>query len=380
MGLLDRMWSRAPRPDAASYQPTGIRPILLAGHDTLEVVGESRYQDDLWRLAGGFRVDRIRCAVMAVLVPEPGNPHDSNAVQVLINGCLVGYLSREDAAVYLPGLLRLMALHETPVALTGHIVGGGHREDGIGMLGVFLDHNPADFGLRPSQISHIGELRTGLSEAIATDLEDDSYDLSWYEHLSGGHTPGDIVALRKLLENEHDPIDRHFMLAELGKCLYKSRDAFTSALQEFDAVCVQHDAEMESIRPALCDKFGSVPVIEMYRQAAIRCQKARDWSRMRFWAERGLTVYGPDAARAEAVVDLKKRLAYADLRIAAAKAPRPAGRVARAATSASKPAGATTETLVCSKCGANFQRVRSRGRKPLRCPSCRVTSEDPGRI
>jgi hypothetical protein len=306
-----------------------------------------------------------------VLVPEPDNPHDSNAVKVLIEGRLVGYLSREDAVIYLPALRRLMASHMSPIALTGQIVGGGQREDGLGMLGVFLDHDPADFGLRPRQTGHIGELRTGFSQAVTTDLEDDSYDLSWYEHLSGSHTPGDVVALRNLLVGENDPIDRHFMLVELGKCLYKCRDAFTSALDEFDAVCVQHDAEMDRIRPALYDKFGSVPVIEMYRQAAIRCQKARDWPRMRRWAERGLAVYGSEAARPEAVADLHKRLVYADAKVAATNAPPSNGGVARAVSTAT---AATTETLVCSDCGADFQRVRSRGRKPLRCPNCRGTS------
>lgn len=29
------------------------------------------------------------------------------------------------------------------------------------MLGVFLDHDPADFGLLPRQTGHIGELRSG---------------------------------------------------------------------------------------------------------------------------------------------------------------------------------------------------------------------------
>ncbi len=33
---------------------------------------------------------------------------------------------------------------------------------------------------------------------------------------------------------------------------------------------------MDVIRPVLAEKFGSVPIIEMYRQTAIRCQKARD--------------------------------------------------------------------------------------------------------
>jgi hypothetical protein len=290
----------------------------------------------------------------------------------------VGHLSREDAAIYLPGLRELMASHASPIALAGQIVGGGQREDGPGMLGVFLDHDPADFGLRSRQTGHIGELRTGLSQAMATDLEDESYDLSWHGQLSGSHAPGDIVVLRRLLASESDLIDRHFMLAELGKCLYTSRDAFASALDEFDAVCVQHDAEMDSIRAALHDKFGSVPVIELYRQAAIRCQKARDWPRMRFWAERGLAIYGSEAARPEAVADLHKRLAYADAKLAPGSVPRPGGRTAGTVSTTSKTAEAVTETLVCSDCGAEFQRVRSRGRKPLRCPDCRgETSPNP---
>ena len=377
MGFLDRVLGRARPRHAAGHNPNLAPATMLQGHDTLEVVGESHYQDDLWRLVGGFSVDRVRCPVAAVLVPEPDNAYDANAVKILIDACLVGHLSREDAAAYLPGLRRLMALHMSPIALKGQIVGGGQREGRLGMLGVFLDHNPADFGLRVSQITHIGELQTGLSQAVATDFEDDSYDLTWYDDLSGSRTPADVVVLQNLLEGENDPIDRHFMFAELGKCVYKSRDVFASALEEFDAVCVQHDAEMKRIRPALYDKFDSVPVIEMYRQAAIRCQKARDWRRMRFWAERGLAVYGSDAARPEAVADLHKRLAYADAKIATPNAPRSSGPLTQAVSSPSKASESALETLVCSVCGAKFQRVRSRGRKPLRCPNCRGTSEGP---
>lgn len=375
MGFFDRVLNRPQRPEQAqrSPQPEHIA-IVLQGDETLEVVGESYRQDDLWQLAGGFSHDRIRCEVIAALVPEPENSHDSNAVKVVIDGRLVGYLSREDAALYRPGLLRLMESHAGPIALAGQIVGGGQREDRIGMLGVFLDHDPADFGLRPRQTGHIGELRTGFSEALATDLEDDSYDLSWYGQLSGSRTPADIVLLRKLLANERDPIDRHYMLAELGRCLYKSRDAFASALDEFDAVCVQHDAEMADIRAALFEKFDSVPVIDMYRQATIRCQKARDWTRMRSWAERGLAVYASDAARPEAVADLHKRLAYADAKLAGKTASTPASRSARTGSTSTKTAVPTMETLVCARCGTAFERVRSRGRKPHRCPQCRDAS------
>jgi hypothetical protein len=46
-------------------------------------------------------------------------------------------------------------------------------------------------------------------------------------------------------------------------------------------------------------------VIDMYRQCAVRWQKAHDWERSRNWAERGITIYGDDAARPEVVDDLR---------------------------------------------------------------------------
>jgi hypothetical protein len=373
MGFLDRILGRT-APIIASPSPAGIASAVLGGHETLEVVGESHYQEHLWRLAGGMQTERIRCAVQAVLVPEPDNPHDRNAICVLIDDGVVGYLSREDAVVYRPGLDLLMEKHGGYIALEGQIIGGGQRSGGLGMLGVFLDHDPTQFGLRARQISHIGELRTGLSQAVATDLDDDTYDLSWYDQLSGSRAPADIVTLRKLLVEERDPIDRHFMLSELGKCLYASRDAFASALDEFDAVCEQHHSEMHVIRAALTEKFGQVPIIEMYRQAAIRCQKARDWPSVRTWAERGLAVYGAEAARPEAVADLQKRLDHADAKIFAAAA---SGTQRARPPTAPDPAFPTEiEILTCSHCGEAFQRVRVRGRKPSHCPTCRGVSEE----
>ena len=129
------------------------------------------------------------------------------------------------------------------IGLAGHIIGRGPRPDGAGMLAVFLDHDPTDFGLRANQVAYHGELRTALSHAIDTDLEDDGYDLSWLNQLSGHHGPQDIVKLRKLLIDERDRIGRHFMLTELAKCLYESRDAFPSAFEDFDAVCEQHHVD-----------------------------------------------------------------------------------------------------------------------------------------
>jgi hypothetical protein len=341
--------------------------VLLAGDETLEVVGESHRQEELWQIVGGLRADYVRFDVHAILVPDPHNEFDPNAVEVRIDGILVGYLSREDAAHYRPGLLRIMQAHGGQlIALHGVICGGGPREDArIGFLGVFLDHDPADFGLSGHHVS-TGHLRTGLSEAIATDLEDDSYDLSWLNTLAVDDEAA-VGQLRALLKSEGEPIDRHYMFCELEHRLYRLRQS-TAALDLFDEVCDQHHAEMPAIRPAVMDKFGVVPVIELYRQAAIRCQKAKTWELARVWAERGLSVYGDECARPEVVDDLHKRLAYAGAKIEALANPRqrkPRG------TAITVPREPIVEDLVCGVCGQAFSRTRVRGRKPKLCPTCR---------
>jgi hypothetical protein len=363
-GLLARLRGSGQTSAGTRPAPTAI---LLAGDETLEVVGESYRQEELWRIVGGLRADYVRFDVHAMLVPDPHNEFDTNAVEVRIDGTLVGYLSREDAAHYRPGLLRSMQAHGGQlIALHGVICGGGPREDArIGFLGVFLDHDPADFGLPRHHVS-TGHLRTGLSEAIATDLEDDNYDLSWLTTLAADDEAA-VGQLRAVLTSEDEPIDRHYMFCELEHRLYRLRQS-TAALDLFDEVCDQHHTEMRTIRPALVDKFGVVPVIELYRQAAIRCQKAKAWELARVWAKRGLSVYGDECARPEVVDDLHKRLAYAGAKIEALANPRP--RKSRG-TAIAMPRDPIVEELVCGSCGQAFARARVRGRKPNLCPTCR---------
>ena len=366
-GLLSRLFG-AHTPPLPATPVQRIEAILYSGRETLEVVGESHYQDALWEIVGGRTPDPVRHETYALLMPDHANQHDPNAIQVLIDGMRVGYLSREDATAYRPGLLRLMETSPNNlVAFQAVVVGGGPRRDGIGYLGVFLDHDPTDFGLAPHYTSE-GQLRTGLSQAIATDFEDESYDLSWYRRLSDSDDTA-IEQLQSFLEAERDPIDRHYMLCELEHRLYRSRTVLPSALDEFDVVCSQHDEEMVVLRPALLDKFGVIPVIEMYRQAVIRCQKAKLWPAARQWAERGIAVYGDAAARPEVVDDLHKRLAYAMAKIDAAERPR--RRKPHGASVVTATGNSDVETLVCVSCGESFARVRTRGRKPKICPTCR---------
>jgi tetratricopeptide (TPR) repeat protein len=344
--------------------------VVYGGVHELEVVGESFYQDALWRAIGSRTQERVRMEIQAVLYAETDNPYDDNAISVWINGMKVGHLAREDAAAYRPGLLALQAREGKSIALRGVIVGGGIRQDGPGYLGVWMSHEPTDFGLiavvPPPPRSLQGSMRTGLTEALLTDEEDDSYDLSWLERL-----PGDPITaighLRRLLKDDPDPIDRHFMYCELEDCLYRSRDAFASALEEYDETCTQHDAEMDDIREALWAKFGRVPLLDTYRQMAIRHQKAKNWDAAIWWAKRGLNLYGQQAARPEAVEDLEKRVAAYETKLSkqSSMVPQITRDTGRTATQGS------TETLTCLRCENSFERTVTRGRKPQNCPSCR---------
>jgi HIRAN domain-containing protein len=360
----------APLDRRPAWMRDGMQVRLCEGWVDLDVVGEASYQDNLWRLVSGrgSSDDRVRVEVCAVLAAEPDNPYDANAISVWVQGLKVGYLSRDDARRLRPGLLALERKHGMPIAFSGVISGGGMRADGPGRLGVFLDYDPADFGLRaPSSSPAPGRrMRTGLTDAVATDEADDSYDLSWLSDLPADDIRA-IKKLRQLLERESDVIDRHFMHAHLEALLYQSRGAFASALDEYDAACRQHDSEMDGIRAAFLAKWGQVPVLEIYRQMAIRQQKAKNFEQALSWAVRGIAVYGDDCARPEAVEDLRKRADSFRARLQ--PRPRPSG------SRISKPHQPEIETLVCVNCGREFQRTRMRGRKPLHCPQCRSLVE-----
>jgi hypothetical protein len=387
MGLLDRL-----RGSRAEAPPVSV--FLLGGQDDLEVVGELAYQAALWRLCGGTLGDRVRCNVVAVLVPEPTNPYDANAIAVQIDGQVVGYLSRATAQEYLPGLQQLMGVRGGYIALRGVIVGGGYYDDGPGRLGVWLEHSPADFGVHPASSwspaapghpSSDGVMRTGFTEAWLTDAEDDSYDLSWFNDLPEADRPA-IAKLRELLAADPDPIDRHFQFAELETRLYRSRELYESALDEYDEVCARHDAEMEGICEAFMAKWGKIPLLDTYRQMAIRQQKKKDWEACKWWAERGLALYGQRAAREEVVEDLIKRRNRAVAKLEAAarpgrQVPLESPRTVIVATSQPGGTPGTTESdaelevLVCLECGRHFERMRVRGRKPTLCPTCRSSAK-----
>lgn len=170
MGFLKRLFRRAEPPWLQAVAGgVEITATLSEGRFRIHAVGESHYQRGLEEIAGG-RSDRgADLETIALLVPEPNNRYDPNAVAVWIEGKTIGYLSRDNAEVLQPEISRLHRQHDRPVACRARIVGGWDRGPGDrGHFGVRLYLDPADFGVDPEDLdgewerpeAHTGRTRT----------------------------------------------------------------------------------------------------------------------------------------------------------------------------------------------------------------------------
>ncbi|MFJ1708436.1 HIRAN domain-containing protein [Kitasatospora sp. NPDC088346] len=87
-------------PARSSTARVGREPWLLhtVGWFRQDVAGESHHSDQLEKIAGPEAAGEKR--LMAELRREPRNPHDRDAIRVLLDGQLVGYVPRADAPAY----------------------------------------------------------------------------------------------------------------------------------------------------------------------------------------------------------------------------------------------------------------------------------------
>lgn len=156
MGFLRRVLGGTPTPiwppagPITSWPPEPLKlttevsaTLLDPGRHTVDVVGEGSHQGTLERVSGGRTENgALNRDHIALLLPEPSNPYDPNAVRVLIpTGGTVGYLSREDAVAYRPAIDRLAAVGKL-LGCRASLSGGWDRGPGDrGSFGVrlFLD-------------------------------------------------------------------------------------------------------------------------------------------------------------------------------------------------------------------------------------------------
>ena len=62
-----------------------------------QIVGESHYQDALEEICGGKEPDGAKYHCTAFVASDPGNRYDPNAIEVRIEGALVGYFDKDAA-------------------------------------------------------------------------------------------------------------------------------------------------------------------------------------------------------------------------------------------------------------------------------------------
>ncbi|HEX4711738.1 MAG TPA: hypothetical protein VH222_14935 [Phenylobacterium sp.] len=121
---------RRPAPPDTPIELPAEPPVRLQGRRwcDFEIAGESHYQEALAAIAG-HDPQGVNFHCEALLVPEPDNHSDPNAVAVVIEGRRVGYLRREDAADY-GARLEALGVEGRPTACPAYICGGFITEDG----------------------------------------------------------------------------------------------------------------------------------------------------------------------------------------------------------------------------------------------------------
>lgn len=234
--------------------------ITTGHHGFVQVVGESHYQDALKALAARLGAEGI---FTARLVPEPDNPHDTNAVAVVIDeqgGGTVGYLAREIARTYQQRLLSHRSTVSCPARLTG--AGSGTFgvvldfeivRDALGLPRVSVDQSEMDYEATAEYHRLNRANREFVQETRPLESSDPQEAVARYRRA--------ILALRQcrdlakekglerygFLANQTDalPLDR------LVRCLLKMGDADAAATELADFVReFPHSAEMTLVKEA----------------------------------------------------------------------------------------------------------------------------------
>ncbi|MDM1545510.1 hypothetical protein HX037_06375 [Ignatzschineria indica] len=108
----------------------------------VDVVGESYYQDSLLLIAGPKKSKSKNIDCHAVLIREPDNAHDPNAVMVVIKGKLVGYLKKSMAKRFSEEWRNLGLTSKIMLVVAAKINGGWKDSSSEGNFGVVLDMPP----------------------------------------------------------------------------------------------------------------------------------------------------------------------------------------------------------------------------------------------
>ena len=107
--------------------------IELFGNQDVRIVGTSHHQDLLRKIGGEALRRGEHVAFTALLVPEPENPHDPNAIAVVAQGLgPIGYFGRREALRY-RGLAQELRRRDAIGVCEAFLTGGWDDEASIGV-------------------------------------------------------------------------------------------------------------------------------------------------------------------------------------------------------------------------------------------------------
>ena len=129
--MLRRLFGGKPQDKTVSVVDVGT------GDFGQPIVGESHYQEQLSSIAAGRTAKGERVEFRVVLVPEPSNKYDPNAVAVYAaDGGIVGHLPREDAEEYQRAIAAFIKTRGKYPSCSATMAGGrGDKKT----IGVWLD-------------------------------------------------------------------------------------------------------------------------------------------------------------------------------------------------------------------------------------------------
>lgn len=109
--------------------------------DTVDIVGESHYQDALIGIFGAYTKSGRSESCQAELVREPKNKFDKNAIRCEIQGKLVGYVNKEETE-HVAAHMRKKRISK--MSVTANISGGWDRGGkNKGLYGVEVELHPS---------------------------------------------------------------------------------------------------------------------------------------------------------------------------------------------------------------------------------------------
>ena len=125
MRLLDRLQSK---------QATTVKAFELPEDSYRAVHGESHYQPALHETAKHATEEDGTRVFQAILVAEPDNEFDSNAIAVYSEAGKLGYIPRDDAPDYRPVFEEIARQGCQAGVCTGRLVGGTPGKPSFGVV------------------------------------------------------------------------------------------------------------------------------------------------------------------------------------------------------------------------------------------------------